>query len=109
MQGPLALGLFALLLLLAAACALPPFVSDEPLVALDKQPIRLRWLPDGRMLVLERLGRITLVNEALQTAPYFEMPASRLMDGVEYGLFDFVLEPDFQTSKQVYIYWSPRS
>jgi glucose/arabinose dehydrogenase len=96
------------LAMIAVVIALPESFVDERLLRLNKEPIRLRWLPDGRMLVLERLGRITIHNGST-SATYFEMPPSRLMNGVEYGLFDIALDPEFAETKEIYIYYSPRT
>ncbi|EDQ86894.1 uncharacterized protein MONBRDRAFT_10647 [Monosiga brevicollis MX1] len=84
-------------------------VQREPLLTLDQEPVKLRFLPDGRLLVLERLGRLTLLNtSSLEAATYAQFDTSRLMQGVEYGLFDFALSPEFETDQQIFLYWSPR-
>ena len=99
--------LFAALLMTVVA-GLPESFVDERVLRLSKEPIRLRWLPDGRMLVLERLGRIT-IHDGSTSATYFEMAPAQLMDGVEYGLFDIAIDPEFAETKEIYIYYSPRT
>ena len=101
--------LFLLLLLLfGAACALPQGFTDEALFVADKQPMALRWLPDGRVLVLERLGRITLASaDGSATATYMLLP--NVAQGVELGLFDLALHPEFEKTRQFYIYYSPQT
>ena len=73
-----------------------------------EHPWGLALLPDGRMLVTERPGRLRLVgkdgtlSEPLQGVP--EVYASG-----QGGLLDVALDPDFKTNKLVYLtYAEPR-
>ena len=65
-------------------------------------PWGMAFLPDGRMLVTERPGRLRLVgtdgtlSEPLQGVP--EVYASG-----QGGLLDVALDPDFKTNKLVYL------
>lgn len=107
----LALAPLVLAILLTAAAhlseALPTNVADEFLFKLSKQPLAMRWLPDGRVLVLERLGQLTLaLPDGSQTTTYMELP--NIAQGVEYGLFDLALSPEFEITGQFYVYYSPR-
>lgn len=104
----LLLSLYSTLALLCLQCvsALPQGFTDELLFVADKQPMALRWLPDGRVLVLERLGRITMASaDGSQTVTYMVLP--NVAQGVELGLFDLALHPEFEKTKQFYIYYSP--
>jgi hypothetical protein len=93
---------------LQCVAALPQGFTDELLFVADRQPLALRWLPDGRVLVLERLGRITLASaDGSQTVTYMILP--NVAQGVELGLFDLALHPEFEKTKQFYIYYSPLS
>lgn len=73
-----------------------------------EHPWGMAFLPDGRMLVTERPGRLRLVatdgtlSELLQGVP--EVYASG-----QGGLLDVALDPDFKTNKLVYLtYAEPR-
>jgi glucose/arabinose dehydrogenase len=73
-----------------------------------EHPWGMAFLPDGRMLVTERPGRLRLVatdgtlSEPLQGVP--EVYASG-----QGGLLDVALDPDFKTNKLVYLtYAEPR-
>jgi glucose/arabinose dehydrogenase len=65
-------------------------------------PWGLAFLPDGKMLVTERPGRLRVVSQ--------DGSMSDPLDGVpevfaqnQGGLLDIVLAPDFETSRQVYL------
>ena len=73
-----------------------------------EHPWGMTFLPDGRMLVTERPGRLRLVatdgtlSEPLQGVP--EVYASG-----QGGLLDVALDPDFKTNKWIYLtYAEPR-
>src|SRR5580704_18687350 len=55
-------------------------------------PWSMAFLPDGSMLVTERVGRLRLIkNGALQPEPIAGVPA--VHTGSQAGLFDIVLHP----------------
>lgn len=69
-------------------------------------PWELVELPDGRLLVSERPGRIRVIrNGQLEAAPWFD--ATTLADPVaeqgEGGMLGLALAPDFASSGQVYL------
>jgi aldose sugar dehydrogenase len=66
-------------------------------------PWSLAFMPDGRMLVTERPGRLRLVSADGQTvsAPIAGVP-SVFAEG-QGGLFDVVLAPDFESSRVIYL------
>lgn len=72
-----------------------------------EHPWSLAFLPDGRMLVTERPGRLRLVT--METATKGELVADPV-SGVpavfasgQAGLFDVVLAPDFEDSQILYL------
>ena len=72
-------------------------------------PWSLAFLPDGNMLVTERTGTLLLVRPdgSQETVQEFtgswEFPPVHFGDGIQAGLFDVVLHPDFEENKLVYI------
>ena len=71
-------------------------------------PWSLAWLPDGRMLVTERPGRLRLVSPGgTLSPPVLGMPAVRAQD--TGGLLDVALDPAFAENHLVYLtYLEPR-
>ena len=67
-------------------------------------PWSVAFLPDGRMLVTERAGRLRLVGQDFRLDP---KPIAGLPDVVaqgQGGLFDVVLHPDY--AQNGWIYWA---
>ena len=67
-------------------------------------PWSLAFLPDGRMLVSERRGRLRLVaaDGTLDPTPVAGLPASVTRNG-QGGLHDVALHPDFAGNRLVYL------
>ncbi len=66
-------------------------------------PWSLAFLPDGRMLVTERVGRLRLIEAdgTLQAEPVPGTPSG--YQDVQAGLMDVALDPDFDTTSWVYL------
>ena len=91
--------------------------TQSPIIHSDKQPFHVStltrglenpwsmvFLPDGRMLVTERAGRMRILDKHFKLDP---RPIEGLPDIVargQGGLFDVVLHPDFPSNG--WIYWS---
>ena len=73
-------------------------------------PWSLAFLPDGRMLVAERAGRLRFVEAdgALDPTPISGLPAAVAQAG-QGGLHDVVLHPEFPRNRLVYIAYVGRS
>jgi glucose/arabinose dehydrogenase len=70
-----------------------------------EHPWGLAFLPDGRMLVTERPGRLRLVaRDGTLSAPLAGVP--RVEAGGQGGLLDVTLAPDFATSRIIYLSYS---
>ena len=69
-----------------------------------EHPWSLAFLPDGRMLVTERPGRLRYVEAdgTLDPAPIGGLPAAVAETG-QGGLHDVALHPDFEHNRLVYI------
>jgi aldose sugar dehydrogenase len=86
----------------AAAPAIPTGYRLETVAAGLDHPWSLTWLPDGRMLVTERPGRLRLVSPGgALSAPIAGAPAVRAQD--TGGLLDVALDPAFATNHLVYL------
>jgi glucose/arabinose dehydrogenase len=93
----------------AAPPAAPtPYQVETVAGGLD-HPWSLAWLPDGRMLVTERPGRIRIVSpEGVLSAPVAGAPAVRAEN--TGGLLDIALDPAFAANHFVYLtYLEPRT
>lgn len=72
-------------------------------------PWSLAFLPDGNMLVTQRTGKLLLIGEGgeKRTLRDFndngEFPNVHHGDGIQAGLFDIVLHPNFEENSQVYV------
>ena len=76
-----------------------PFVMTQ--VASFNLPWRLAFLPDGRMLVTEKVGPIWLVTQAGAKAPVSNVPAV-LAQG-QGGMFGIFLSPHYAADHMVYL------
>ncbi|WP_310093664.1 PQQ-dependent sugar dehydrogenase [Pseudoxanthomonas sacheonensis] len=78
----------------------PAFKSTE--VARFDQPWAMTFLPDGRLLVTEKPGRLRLINVATkQIGEIIGVPA--VAYGGQGGLGDVVLHPQFASNHWVYL------
>ena len=65
-------------------------------------PWGLAWLPDGRMLVTERPGRLRIIqNGKLLPEPVKGTP--RVWERQDAGMFDVVLHPDYRRNGWIYL------
>jgi aldose sugar dehydrogenase len=70
-----------------------------------EQPWGLAFLPDGRMLVTEKEGRLRLVGvDGALSEPLGGVP--QVHDGGQGGLLDVALDPDFASNRLVYLSFS---
>ena len=105
---------FFLLLLAFASCALAqPHKSEEHSFRVVRvaqgleQPWSLAFLPDGRMLVTEKAGRLRVVNQGkLEPQPIAGLPQVTVHG--QGGLHDVVLHPNFQSNRLVYLAYAAR-
>jgi len=112
-----AVALSFLFLSKASAQTRPQDQTQSALIQSDKQAFRvatltrglenpwsIAFLPDGRMLVTERAGRMRILDKHFNLDP---RPIDGLPDIIargQGGLFDVVLHPDYQ--KNGWIYWA---
>ena len=78
-----------------------PFHVTE--IAGFDEPWAMTFLPDGRMLVSEKAGKLQLVDAKGQKTEIGGVP--EVDYGGQGGFGDIVLAPDFATSNRVYLSW----
>ncbi len=70
-----------------------------------RNPWALAWLPDGRMLVTERIGRLRFVEKSGKLSkPIAGVP--KVAFAGQGGLLDVAIDPDFKTNKLIYFSFS---
>jgi aldose sugar dehydrogenase len=105
--------LIALLCILPVAVAAQTYRSSEHsfrvvrVVEGLEQPWSLAFLPDGRMLVTEKAGRLRVVSKgALEPKPVEGLPEVTVHG--QGGLQDVVLHPQFEKNQLVYVSYAAR-
>lgn len=91
----------------AAQSAPPVFRTDEATVKVVtvasglENPWAMAFLPDGRLLVTERPGRMRVVGKDGRVSPPLENVPPVFASG-QGGLLDVTLDPDFAASRMLY-------
>src|SRR5690606_20656508 len=83
--------------------------TDEPVITSGlAQPMSIAFLPDGRMLVIEKDGTIWIADPVTgNTSEY--MALTNINSGNERGLLDITLDPEFTSNGYFYLYYTPSS
>lgn len=76
-------------------------VRVETVVEGLEHPWGLTFLPDGRMLVTERAGRLRVVDDGALSAPVKGLP--KVMANGQGGVLDVALDPRFAENRLVYV------
>lgn len=91
-----------------ATYVLPGF-SDTAVVTTLSGPTDFIWTPDGRMLILEKAGRVRIVvGGVLQAASALDLVANT-DSGFEKGFLGICLHPNFTTNGYVFLYYTRNS
>ena len=105
--------LLAVVFVLPAVAAAQTYRSDEhsfrvvKLVEGLQQPWSLAFLPDGRMLVTEKAGRLRVISKnVLDPNPVEGLPEVTVHG--QGGLQDVVLHPQFEKNRLVYLSFAAR-
>jgi glucose/arabinose dehydrogenase len=89
----------------AATYSVPGF-SETAVASGLNQPTDFAFLPDGRILILEKPGAVRIVvNGVLQTTPVVNLTA-QVDDGFEKGLLGICLHPSFASTGWIYVYYT---
>lgn len=98
--------LMSLLLVAAAAALAQPALKVSTVAAGLAHPWSLAFLPDGRLLVTEKAGRLRVVNGSAVSAPVQGVP--EVDDAGQGGLFDVLVAPDFAVSRRIWLSYAER-
>jgi glucose/arabinose dehydrogenase len=79
-----------------------PFNLTE--VATFNQPWRIAFLPDGRMLVTEKVGPVWLVTQQGEKTPIANVP--EVVYGGQGGMLGIYVSPTYATDNSVYLTYS---
>jgi glucose/arabinose dehydrogenase len=108
-----AMRLLAILLLAASPAFGQPFGSEQhpfrlvPVVEGLDQPWSVAFLPDGRMLITEKRGRLRVVEHGeLLPQPVAGLPQVTVHG--QGGLHDVAIHPDFNANQLVYLAYAAR-
>jgi glucose/arabinose dehydrogenase len=89
-----------------AASYLVPGFSETRIATGLSAPTDFTFLPDGRILILEKAGRVrVVVRGVLQTTPALDISGS-VDDGFEKGLLGICLHPSFPSTGWIYLYYT---
>jgi len=83
------------------------FIDEEVVGGLTKA-IGMRFLPDGQMLIIEKGGKVIIVEDPdaqpVVTRDYLTL--ENIDTVFERGLLDLAIDPDFENNSYVYFYYS---
>jgi glucose/arabinose dehydrogenase/PKD repeat protein len=84
---------------------LPPNFTDG-LVASVGSPTALAFLPDGRLLVTTQAGQVRVVRDgSLRPTPALSLGSS-ICSNFERGLLGVAIDPDFATTRHVFLFFT---
>ncbi len=90
----------------AADYSIAGFTDTAVVTTLD-QPTDFAWTPDGRMLILEKTGKVRLVvGGVLQTDAVVSLPVE---SSGEMGLLGICLDLNFASNGYVYLYYTTKA
>ena len=93
----------------APAPAKPSKIKVETFAQGLDHPWGMQFLPDGRLLVTERLGRMRIIAKDGKLSPAILKGLPEVAAVGQGGLLDVLLAPDFATSRIIYLsYGEPR-
>ncbi len=69
------------------------------------EPMELEMLPDGRIIFIERRGKVKLFDPKLDTTTTINH--INVFDKLEDGLLGLSIDPDFEKNNWVYCYYAP--
>ena len=96
----------ALTLPTVASAATLPAGFDDTQVATVPQPTALAFTPDGTLLVTSKPGQLRVIRDgSLVSTPAIDL-SDRICSEVERGLLGVAVDPDFETNRRVYLYYT---
>ena len=83
-------------------------VAVARLAGLDN-PWGMTFLPDGRLLITEKPGRLRIYANGRLSDPIGGVPKVAYMKGGQGGLLDVEVDPNFARNRLVYLYFTERA
>ncbi len=69
-------------------------------------PVAVAFAPDGRIFVVEKRGRVYVVDNGVKLSTPFINLESEVLNHWDRGLLGFALDPDFATTGHVYLLYT---
>src|SRR5262245_11916872 len=92
---------------ISSAATLPAGFSETRVAAGLANPTAMAIAPDGRVFVSEQGGTLRVVkNNALLVQPFLTLGVN---SSGERGLLGVAFDPDFQTNRFIYVYYTTAS
>jgi glucose/arabinose dehydrogenase len=100
---------------MAAVQSQPPAVANTSSATLQIErlatlefPWGMAWLPDGRLLITEKPGRLRIFADGKLSPPIENAPttAYRAKQGEQGGLLDVAVDPEFAQNGRIYLSYS---
>jgi glucose/arabinose dehydrogenase len=81
--------------------------SEETLASGLNRPTAMEFAPDGRLFVAEQDGDVRLIKgKTLVSTHVLDLPVD---NAVERGIVGIVMDPNFSTNHQFYVYWTAKT
>jgi glucose/arabinose dehydrogenase len=87
-----------------AQATLPPGFEDQ-LVTGVSQPTGLAFIPDGRLLITEKPGRLRVFTTSLQSAAALDL-SSKICQESERGLLSVAVDFEFSQNNYIYVFYT---
>ena len=103
-----ALALLSVLAVPAFALNVPPdfVVEDIAPGAAFVVPVQVVWLPDGRMLVVEKRGRIQVVKNGIKNAQPMWQSDNEVLDQQDRGFLSVAVDPRYFVNHFIYLLYT---
>ena len=98
------LSLAALAVLISHPSALPTGFQQKDLVT-GMDAVSSAILPDGRILAIEKFGKVTLVKNGVKQATPFMNWESNTMSRFEKGMMTILADPNFAKNGYIYVWY----
>jgi glucose/arabinose dehydrogenase len=96
----------------AASAALPNIATENGAIKVERlasfnAPWGMEWLPDGRLLVTERPGRLRIFADGRVSDPIPGVPEVHV--DMQGGLADVTVDPEFERNGYIYLSFAERA
>ena len=91
--------------MVGSASALPAGFVEQEIAGPWSGAAGIEWGPDGLMYVVERGGKVWIVENGVKQATPFADLSSEVGGWRDYGLLGFALHPNFAQNHSVFLYY----